>query len=284
MATLDDYLSMSDYYQPFTSYAWTKKTKTPNPLLSKWQDRLKAAKEQAASKGLPAEKNRELKALVSQLEIEVKEMKARSSLIAEKDPFIVISLLFRPYAATNKHTPQIGDYAVVIYGDKMYPAICGDYGPTSKMGEASLFMAKAINPKATPYRRPESDLKVTYLIFPGTAEKPNAAPSLDHWHQKCSSYLKEVGAPGAGHELHHWIDPFKKPEPPPVAALQAAPKIEPPKPADAPPATPGAPTLPAVPASTAPPPTAPATAPPGAPATAPASLPAPAATPAPGLQ
>lgn len=280
MATLDDYLSMSDYYQPFTSYAWTKKTKTPNPLLAKWLDRLKAAKEQAAAKGLPAEKSRELKALVSQLEIEVKEMKARSSLIAEKDPFIVISLLFRPYAATNKHTPQIGDYAVVIYGDKMYPAICGDYGPTSKMGEASLFMAKAINPKATPYRRPESDLKVTYLIFPGTAEKPNTAPNLDHWHEKCSSYLKEVGAPGTGHELHHWTDPFKKPEPPPIVAMPAAPKIEPPKPTDAAPATPGAPTLPAAPA----PPTAPITAPSGAPATAPASLPAPAGTPAPGVQ
>ena len=31
-------------------------------------------------------------------------------------------------------------------------------------------MAKTVNPKATPYIRPESDLKVTYLIFPGTAE------------------------------------------------------------------------------------------------------------------
>lgn len=222
MATLDEYIYMSDYYQPFTSYAWAKKTKTPNPLLAKWEERLKTAKEQYNVKGLPADKNRELKILIDQLGLEIKDMKARSSLIAEKDPFIVLSLLFRGYADTNKYTPQMGDYAVVIHGDKMYPAICGDYGPTQKMGEASLFMAKTINEKATPYRRPESDLKVTYLIFPGTAEKPNAPPNLDHWHEKCSAFLTEIGAPGPGRELHRWEDPFKKPEPVP-APLPAIP-------------------------------------------------------------
>ncbi len=267
MATVDEYISMSDYYQPFTSYAWAKKTKTPNPLLAKWAGRLNAAKEQLAVKGLSAEKNRELKALTNQLGVEINEMKARSSLIAEKDPFVVISLVFRGYAALNKHTPQIGDYAVVIYGDKMYPAICGDYGPTLKMGEASLFMAKTINPKATPYRRPENDLKVTYLIFPGTAEKPNNAPNLDHWHQKCSAYLKDIGAPGAGHELHRWEDPFKKPEVPPVVVAPALPG------ATMPPVVPGASATPGAP-------TAPATAPsmPGAtpaPTLVPATVPAP---------
>jgi hypothetical protein len=222
MATLDEYIFMSDYYQPFTSYAWAKKTKTPNPLLARWEERLTKAKEQFSVKGLPADKNRELKVLIDQLGLEIKDMKARSSLIAEKDPFIVLSLLFRGYTATNKHTPQMGDYAVVIYGDKMYPAICGDYGPTQKMGEASLFLAKTINEKATPYRRPESDLKVTYLIFPGTAEKPNAPPNLDQWHEKCSAYLTEIGAPGPGRELHRWEDPFKKPEPPPVVVAPPA--------------------------------------------------------------
>lgn len=212
MSTLDEYIYMSDYYQPFTSYAWAKKTATPNPLLARWEDRLKKAEEQFSVKGLSADRNRELKAQVSQLKLEVGEMKARSSLIAEKDPFIVISLLFRPYASTNKHTPNIGDYAVVIHEGKMYPAICGDYGPTQKMGEASLFMAKTVNPKASPYRRPESDLKVTYVIFPGTAEKPNTAPNLDHWHEKCTAYLQEIGTPDAAQTLHRWEDPFKKPE------------------------------------------------------------------------
>ncbi len=260
MATLDEYIYMSDYYQPFTSYAWAKKTKTPNPLLAKWEARLKAAKEQYNVKGLPADKNRELKILIDQLGLEIKDMKARSSLIAEKDPFIVLSLLFRGYADSNKYTPQMGDYAIVIHGDKMYPAICGDYGPTQKMGEASLFMAKTINDKATPYRRPESDLKVTYLIFPGTAEKPNAPPNLDRWHEMCSKYLTEIGAPGPGRELHRWEDPFKKPEPVPTPVVTMPVGVP-----TTPSATPGTPTgvAPAAggPATAAPVPVAPAPAP-----------------------
>lgn len=303
--TLDDSVSLSDFYQPFTSYAWAKRTKTPNPLLARWEERLKKATENAAVKGLSADKKRDLKAIASQLEIEVKELKSRSSLIGEKDPFIVLSLLFRPYVATNKFAPQMGDYAVVIHGGKMYPAICGDYGPTMKMGEASLFMAKAINEKATPYRRPEDDLKVTYLIFPGTAEKPAAPPNLDHWHEQCAALLKEIGTTETEkHSLHKWEDPFKKPEPPapdpaatvgglapvpatgqppatataPGAASGAGPTV-PPAPqtqAQGTPATPGAsPTAP-VPASN---PIPPNSAPPAAASTTPPSSPAPATSP-----
>ncbi len=282
---LDEYIYLSDYYQPFTSYAWAKRTPTPNPLLGRWEERLKKAREQYAVKGLSAERNRELKALIGQLELEIRDLKSRSSLIAEKDPFIVISLLFRPYADSNAHTPKIGDYAVVIHGDKMYPAICGDYGPTQKMGEASLFIAKTINPKATPYRRPESDLKVTYLIFPGTAEKPNSPPNLDHWHEKCAAYLEELGTPRSAGRLQRWEDPFKKPEPPPapVAAgtpAAAAPPANPPPAGAANPAASPAPPSP----GTAPAPGAPAVPPPagGAGAIPPSSAaPAPAGSAAP---
>ncbi|MCB1276483.1 glycoside hydrolase family 75 protein [Prosthecobacter sp.] len=214
MPTLSEYIYLSDYYQPFTSYAWPKTTKNPNPLLAKWEERLKKAQDEYAVKGLPASRNRELSSLISTLKVEVGEMKARSSLIAEKDPFIVISLLFRGYADQNKFTPQIGDYAAVIHEGKIYPAICGDYGPSFKMGEASLLMAKTINPKSTPYIRPESDLKVTYLIFPGTAEEKRSAPDLAKWKEKCAALIGEVGGIGAGYVLHTWEDPFKKPEPP----------------------------------------------------------------------
>lgn len=213
MPTLDEYIYLSDYYQPFTSYAWAKTTSTPNPLLTKWEERLKKAQDEYAQKGLSSARNRELSSLISTLKVEINEMKARSSLIAEKDPFIVLSLLFRGYGDQNKFTPQIGDYAAVIHEGKIYPAICGDYGPSFKMGEASLLMAKTLNAKATPYIRPESDLKVTYLIFPGTAEKTRAAPDLAKWQEKCQSLIGEIGGLGAGHALHVWEDPFKKPEP-----------------------------------------------------------------------
>jgi hypothetical protein len=252
MSTLDEYIYLSDYYQPFTSYAWAKTTKTPNPLLAKWEARLEKAQEEHSQKGLSSSRNRDLKVMIDQLKLEVSDFKVRSSLIADKDPFIVISLLFRGYADQNKFTPQIGDYAAVIHEGKIYPAICGDYGPSFKMGEASLLMAKTINPKSTPYIRPESDLKVTYLIFPGTAEKERSAPDLAKWKKKCQTLLGEVGGIGAGFELYTWEDPFKKPEVPPVTPAPHTPPAE----GTATPALPtivAPPATPAAPASTTPP-------------------------------
>ncbi len=263
MPTLDEYIYLSDYYQPFTSYAWAKTTKNPNPLLAKWEDRLEKAQDELSKKGLSSSRNRELKVMIDQFKLEISDFKVRSSLIADKDPFIVISLLFRGYADQNKFTPQIGDYAAVIHEGKIYPAICGDYGPSFKMGEASLLMAKTINPKATPYIRPESDLKVTYLIFPGTAEKERSAPNLAKWQEKCQTLLGEVGGVGAGFALHVWEDPFKKAETPPVTVMPPAATGMTPAASDA--ATPGTPgtitTPPAAPTATTPPLPGPATAP-----------------------
>ena len=207
---LDDSISTSDYYQPMTSYFWKKRTPAPNPLLAKWTAKLDKATEEYNKKGLSAERNRSLKALTGQLKTEIEDMKALSSLIADSDPFIVISTMFKPYEGSSEHAPQMGDYAVVIHGNQILPAICGDYGPSMKMGEASLFIAKQINPKATPYLRGEDDLKVTYLIFPGTAKKPNAPPNLDEWRTLCTQYLNEIGGVGAGYQVHVWEDKFKK--------------------------------------------------------------------------
>lgn len=221
---LDEYIYMSDYYQPFTSYAWAKRSTTANPLLARWQARLAKLTAEYAVKGLSTARNVELKASMNQVTLEIKDMKARSSLIAEKDPFIVLSLLFRGYEGQNAFTPGMGDYAAVVHGDRIYPAICGDYGPSYKMGEASLMMAKAVNEKATPYRRPESDLKVTYVIFPGTGVKPWGPPDLRVWEQKVTEYLNEVGGIGVGYKLYEWVKPV---EPVVEAAVPAVPIVEP---------------------------------------------------------
>jgi hypothetical protein len=97
-------------------------------------------------------------------------------------------------------------------------------------------MAKAINEKATPYRRPESDLKVTYLIFPGTAKKPFGPPNLEEWRQQCITYLNDMGGIGAGFEVHTWEDKFKKPEvvKAPEVTAPAVPATAPATPASAP--------------------------------------------------
>jgi hypothetical protein len=117
--------------------------------------------------------------------------------------------VFHGYAGTNPFAPQMGDYAVVIHNNQILPAICGDYGPAMKMGEASLFMAKQVNPKATPYVRGEDDLKATYIVFPGTAKKPFGPPNLEEWRTMCIKYLNDIGGIGSGAVVHQWPDLIK---------------------------------------------------------------------------
>ncbi|MEC5126702.1 glycoside hydrolase family 75 protein [Verrucomicrobiales bacterium BCK34] len=210
MPVLDDYISMSQFYQPFTSYGWSKRTSTPNPLLERWETKLAEYEKEFAIPGLTIERNRFLKANIDQLKPEVADMKARSYLIAEFDPFIVIPLSFLGRRDENEFGPAIGDYAVVIYEDKLYPAIAGDAGPSWKFGEGSLRMAKTLNEKASAYNRPVSDLKVTYLVFPGSADETKGPPDLEKWHQRCSALLDGIGGIGEGYELHQWEDLIAK--------------------------------------------------------------------------
>lgn len=203
---LDNYISMSQFYQPFTSYGWGKRTSNPNPLLARWEEELKERQERFAIEGLSIEENRFLRSRISQLEREISDLKARSYLIAEADPFIVMSLSFLGRRDQTEFGPMIGDYAVVVHEDNLYPAIVGDAGPTFKFGEASLRMARAINEKASPYNRPVSDLDVTYLVFPNSREEVNTPPNLDTWWEKCMEHLNRIGGIGQGYELHRWED------------------------------------------------------------------------------
>ena len=207
---LEDYISMSQFYQPFTSYGWGKRTSTPNPLLERWETKLAEYEKEFAIPGLAIERNRFLKSNIDQMKPEVADMKARSYLIAEFDPFIVIPLSFLGRRNENEFGPAIGDYAVVIYGDKLYPAIAGDAGPSWKFGEGSLRMAKQLSEKASAYNRPVSDLTVTYLVFPGSAEASKGPPDLELWHERCSALLEGIGGIGEGYELHQWEDLIAK--------------------------------------------------------------------------
>jgi len=203
---LDDYISMSPHYQPFTSYGWAKRTDQPNPLLSRWKKKLKEYEEEFAIEGLSIERNRFLRSKIEEYEREIADMKARSYLIAEADPFIVLPLSFLGREEETDWAPDIGDYAVVVYEDELYPAIAGDAGPSWKFGEASLRIAKHLNENASPYHRPVSDLEVTYLIFPDSADEEKGPPDLEAWHAKCSELLADLGGLGEGYELHQWKD------------------------------------------------------------------------------
>jgi hypothetical protein len=185
-------------FKPSTSYRWPKKTTAPNPYLAATEQALKRAEDEYAVATTAPARKRDLRNAIAQLRAEVGTLEKYSFLIGATDPFIVV-----PGAFTHTHDAvKPGDYALVVFGDAIYPAIVGDVGPNDKVGEASLRIAKQINTLSTPYNRPVSDLKVTYIIFPDTADKPFGPPDLEKLQARCETLVKEIG--GASVPLHHW--------------------------------------------------------------------------------
>jgi hypothetical protein len=205
-------------FKPFTSYKWLKKTPAPNPYLAPTEEKLKRDEDEYALRTITPDRKRELRNAIAQLRAEVGTLKKYSFLIGTTDPYIVV-----PGAFTHGHeTAKTGDYALVIFGDGIYPAIVGDIGPNDKVGEASFRIAKEVNPQSTPYNRPVSDLKVTYLIFPGTAETPFGPPDLEKLQVCCQKLVDEIG--GATVPLHHWENIIPPPPiPSPTATAMPAP-------------------------------------------------------------
>jgi hypothetical protein len=211
-------------FKPSTSYRWPKKTAAPNPYLPGIEDQLKRAEGELALKTTNPERKRELRNAVTQLRAEIGTLKKFSFLIGATDPYIVIPGAF----AHGRDAARAGDCALVIFGGAIYPAIVGDIGPNDKVGEASFRIAKQINPAATPYNRPVSELKVTYLIFPGTADTPFGPPDFDKLQTRCQKLVEEIG--GAGAPLYHWENiipptptPTPLPTPTPTATSSPAP-------------------------------------------------------------
>lgn len=190
LPTMPDEIVNSPYYQPSTSYGWDKLGTTQNPLIPGWKRRLAKAR----SEGNADE--------VRDLEAGIEDMQKRSFLIADYDPFVVMPV----YLVQDRESPfgpNIGDYVAVIYGDQIYPAIVGDAGPSFKVGEGSLRMAKQINEKSSAYRRPVSDVSVTYVVFPRSSGKWQP-PNYAAWRQEVSTLLESIGGLGEGYTLHTW--------------------------------------------------------------------------------
>jgi hypothetical protein len=213
-------------FKPATSYRWPKKTAAPNPYLPATEAALKHAEDEYALATTAPMRKRDLRNTIAQLRAEVGTLKKYSFLIGATDPFIVV-----PGAFTHGGDPvKLGDCALVVFGDAIYPAMVGDVGPNDKVGEASLRIAKQINALSTPYNRPVSDLKVTYIIFPGTADKQVGPPDLEKLQARCEALVKEIG--GASVPLHHWeniipASPTPSPTPSPLPSASVTPSSSP---------------------------------------------------------
>ena len=223
MATFD---TSSRTFQPLTSYRWKKRTATPNPCAPIWEKRIADNEVKIKDPKMAAEVQR-MKSDNARLRAELADMRAHSFLIGSLDPFIVLpTQMFS--GRRGGYAPHIGDYCVVLAGDVFYPAILGDAGPTTKIGEASLRLCREINPKANGDLRAVNDLKVTYFVFPGSAEKETGPPDLILWQTRCDVLLKELDNYSGKFLL------WQQPPPPPPAVVPGAV----PTPAGVPPATP----------------------------------------------
>jgi hypothetical protein len=225
----------SSTFQPFTSYRWPRKSDTISPYSAPRETRLQQV-EQELSFSPPQARKEQLKAMQTDLKNEISDLKKYSFLVAQTDPFIVL-----PGSMVGKKAggfgPAIGDYCVVIHGRNLYPAIVGDAGPANLMGEASLRICKQILANANAAFRPVNDLKATYLVFPGSADRPYEAPDLAKWRTRCAKLLDELG--GQQGDLFTWED-LTKPKPLPVTPVPATPAPTTPAPAPAPPTAPPA--------------------------------------------
>ncbi len=223
LAVMPDEVVHSTYYQPTTSYSWAKVTDKPNPMIKGFENRIQNADDEIAKSSTSKDRRSWLHRRKKELEGTIEEMKRRSYLVAEHDPFIVISIDKIYGSRDEEHIPGVGDYVAVVYKDKIYPAICGDGGPTFKAGESSLRLAKELNPIATSYHRPVSTLGVTYIVFPGSAPSPKRAPDYDVWYDQTSKLLDEIGGLGEGYTLHRWGNTFPVEE---VEVLEEASEVD----------------------------------------------------------
>ena len=217
-------------FQPMTSYRWAKKTEVPNSFILPRETKQRQYEIELATPGVSAARSSDLREGIARMKSEISDLKKYSFLVAATDPFIVLPLSM--IGKKSAFACGIGDYCVVAHGGVLYPAIVGDAGPAAKAGEGSLRLCKQLNAKASATYRPESDLKVTYLIFPGTNETPWDAPDLVKIRARCEKLLGEIG--GFGGELFHWPDlirpppplipaPTPTPTPPPAPAPVTAP-------------------------------------------------------------
>jgi hypothetical protein len=110
-------------------------------------------------------------------------------------PSATIPYVVLPQSRARSNRPfhpglRIGDLAVVIYGNKIAPAICGDLGPYRLIGESSIRVHETLRQRGVPDPCKARDahgncLKilnesvaedVLYFVFPNSALGPSLTP------------------------------------------------------------------------------------------------------------
>ncbi len=205
----------SQFFLPQTSFRWPKLTDRENPFLAVEQKRLATLRDERAAGNATAARSAEITEGMDLANRRIFDLKKWSFLVAETDPFIVLPGFM--LHGNDPDSPSVGDFALVVFGGKAYPAVVGDAGPSLKIGEASLRLCREINARSSAASRPVSDLKVAYIVFPGTADPTASQPVLDAWRLRCEQYAFELG--GLTVPVHSWpnlVKPWPTPTPTPT--------------------------------------------------------------------
>jgi hypothetical protein len=229
--------SSSVFFLPQTSYRWPKQTERANPMLAIEEKRLANFKAEKLKTDLKPSRLAQINEGIDLATRRIHDLKKWSFLVSSVDPFIVLpGFIMRDH--TGPFVPKIGDYAIVIYEGRAYPAILGDSGPSHKVGEASLLLCRELSQRSSNIIRAASDLNVTYLVFPGSADESPGPPDLAKWREKCTQLAEELG--GLTVPLHEWpnlVLPWPTPTPSPTPdsspALDPASTPTPPEPTPA---------------------------------------------------
>lgn len=199
---------LSPCYQPQTNYRWPKASSRPNPNIPGIEAQITLWKNELLHPELTPDQKNKLQQQIAQATVTLTELKRWSFLIGSADPFVVLpKFMFDK----KEQDLEIGDYAVVLYQGVLYPAIVGDIGPSSKIGEASLRLCRAIDPRSGADHRPVSSPHVSYFFFPKSAEKPFKAPDYAHWSEHCHELWKKLGG-SEKFPWHEWDEIVKSEE------------------------------------------------------------------------
>ncbi len=203
----------SNSFQTMTSYRWPRRTKNASPWVPVREEKIRRLQNELSQRPSSSRAG-EIRRSIAELRDEIQTLQTFSSLIAKADPFIVLpTFLFR--AAGNAYQPKIGDFAVVIAGGRLLPAVIGDAGPNAKIGEASLRICREINAAASGTQAAATDLRITYLVFPSTAVEPFAPPDYAALQKRCTELVNEIGGTD-GTAVHLWANIIPTPTPTPT--------------------------------------------------------------------
>lgn len=209
-----DFARGSDSFLPITKYGWNEGSAPPNPFINYYPKALKELEEVRADlmKRAEVDKGAIWRRMLETCDEQIRVVKGRGKgssiqtwmkssryLIAAEDPFVVLPMSWFKVATT----PGTGDLCAVVYGGKVYPAILGDSGPETKVGEASIRLAQQLNSQASGTTRAVSGVGVTYLFFPGT-KLSSGNLNYAEWRERTIELLGEIGGVSSEDAVHAW--------------------------------------------------------------------------------